>query len=64
MKQLKIFWLISVIVISCVIVKNISKGILKNISDEDRIKLMKVLKIESSSTFLPIQIKRNDCAIH
>lgn len=63
MKQLKIFWLISVIVISCVIVKNISKGILKNISDEDRIKLMKVLKIESSSTFLPIQIKRNDCGI-
>ena len=63
MKQLKIFLLISVIVISCVIVKNIGKGNLKNISCEDRDELMKVLKIEKSFTFLPIQIKRNDCGI-
>lgn len=30
------------------------------ISAEDKVELMELLKIEKSSTFLPIQIKRND----
>ena len=61
MKGLKIFLLIIGIVIS--FVNDIGKGDLKNISDEDTIELMKVLKIESSSTFLPIKIEKIDCGL-
>ena len=57
----KLFWLVSSIIINFLILNGIGSGNLKNISDEDRIELMKVLKIEKSSTFLPIQIKKNDC---
>lgn len=57
----KFLTIIGIILIIFVIVNNIGKGNLKNISDEDRIELMKVLKIEKASTFLPIQIEKNDC---
>ena len=53
--------IIGIILIIFVILNNIGKGSLKNISDQDRNELMKVLKIENASTFLPIQIEKNDC---
>lgn len=56
----KIFLLISVIIIIFALLNYISEGNLKNISDEDKSKLMEVLKIENSYTFLPIKIKKND----
>lgn len=60
----KILIIISIVIaLTLIIINNIGKGNLKNISDEDRTELMKVLKIEKSSTFLPIQIKKNDCGL-
>lgn len=57
----KVFLFIGIIVIIfaiLTILNSIGKENLENISDEDKIKLMKVLKIENSSTFLPIEIKK------
>lgn len=56
----KVFLFISVIVIIIAILNIIGKDNLKNISDEDKFELMKVLKIKNSSTFLPIEIKKVD----
>lgn len=56
----KVLWTISVIIIIGGVLNCINNGNLENISDEDRIELMKVLKIENSSTFLPLEIKKED----
>lgn len=57
----KAILLISIIIIILVVLLNcMSKGNLKYISDEDKNELMKVLKIENASTFVPLEIKRGD----
>ena len=59
----KFLVIIGVIITILLILNNLGKGSLKNISEQDRAELMRVLKIEKSSTFLPIQIEKNDCGI-
>lgn len=56
----KVFWILGIIAIIIIAINNSSKGNLKKISDNDKNSLMKVLKIEKSSTFLPLEIKNEN----
>lgn len=53
----KIFGILGIIAIIIIAINNSGKGNLKKISDNDKNSLMKVLKIQKSSTFLPLEIK-------